>query len=131
MSVILQACRHSKQKSIEKALKKKAEKKRLKRESQMDALNAQIGALPTESPAAKIWTFLVEGTPYSVVYYKDTLDVFCNGDQVEVLSSFTDTGANVDFTVGCHKARIITSSSGNCKEGMIHSLTLDGNQVPE
>ncbi|KAJ8310670.1 hypothetical protein KUTeg_012535 [Tegillarca granosa] len=129
MSVILTACRHSKQKAVEKALKKRAEKQKEKRQKAMDAVHEQIGPLPTESPSTRIWTFLLDGNPYN----KDTLDVYCNGNEVESRIDFEDdgNGNRIDFEVGPHKARITSEVNQCSKEGIVHTLTIDGSAVPE
>lgn len=40
-------------------------------------------------------------------------------------------GNRIDFEVGPHKARITSAVNQCSKEGIVHSLTIDGSAVPE
>lgn len=158
MSVILTACRHSKQRSIEKALKERAKKQKEKREQQaklngdgtyLEDLNpitnpvqipeAERYMREYESeadgePATKIWTFLLDEEPFSIVFYKDTLDVYCNGEETDSMNNFPEddtSDVTVDFCVGAHKARISLQSAGCSNATVNQLLTIDGIPVPE
>lgn len=155
MSVILNACRNSKQRSIEKALKERAKKQKEKKEQharenedghEIDDLNSLSysseipeveGSLPPESGEdldTKIWTFLLDEEPFSIVFYKDTLDVYCNGEEVHTVNNFPEddkSDVTVDFCVGAHKARISLQSAVCSNASVNHLLTIDGIAVPE
>lgn len=130
MSVILTACRNSRQRAIERALKKKAEKKREKKEAALAQLVDQLG-VPEDTSSVKVWTFLLNGRPNSVVFHLDTLDITCNGEDTETQNEFTDHGSKVNFWLGPHSAQVVTESGGSRHKGLVHTLTIDGNIVPE
>ena len=44
---------------------------------------------------------------------------------------FTDDGTETHFTIEGHAAYLRTVSSGKRREGMIHSLVVDGREIPE
>uniref|UniRef100_A0A182YU04 Uncharacterized protein n=2 Tax=Biomphalaria glabrata TaxID=6526 RepID=A0A182YU04_BIOGL len=132
MSVILTACKNSRQRAIEKALKKKAEKKRLKREAARNQLTEKLGLDDLEDVHnLKIWTFMLNGEPTSVVLHLDTLEVAWNGDQVESTSDFCHCGSTIDFKIGARHGQITTTSGSRPKDGLIYSLTIDGSIVPD
>ncbi|KAK7091023.1 fas apoptotic inhibitory molecule 1-like [Littorina saxatilis] len=130
MSVILTACRNSRQRAIERALKKKAEKKKEKRQAKLAGLIDQLG-VPDDTSSLKVWTFLLNGKPNSVVFHLDTLDVSNNGDDVETQSEFTESGSKTNFWLGQHHAQIVTQAGASRRDGLVHTLTIDGNVVPE
>ncbi|XP_052218912.1 uncharacterized protein LOC127836358 isoform X2 [Dreissena polymorpha] len=129
MSVILSACRNTKQRAIARALKKKADK-RLKKEAELQELEA--GELDA---VTKMWSFEIEGEYYNVVLFlandKDTVDIFVNDDEItNVMTDVSPEGATFDFLVGSsYKARI--SCSKDPGQGLVYSLTIDGYKVPE
>ncbi|XP_052782654.1 uncharacterized protein LOC128218920 isoform X2 [Mya arenaria] len=136
MSVILSACRHTKQKAIARALKKKAEKMQRKRllrqrkEAELQELEASV-----LDSFSKLWSFEIEGEYYQIVLYlahdKDTVDIFCNEDEViGVITNCTDEGgATFDFVIGnSYKARI--SCCRLPGRGLDYNLTIDGYRVP-
>jgi len=65
------------------------------------------------------------------------LDVWLNGVRVETESSFDESeeGTSMQFpldsTSGATKACIRTVSSGNKREGIVHSLIIDDQEIPE
>ncbi|XP_052105806.1 uncharacterized protein LOC127738559 isoform X1 [Mytilus californianus] len=161
MSSLLTAFRISQMRKAEiKRKEKAAEKKRMKvlrrerkeqqqarlyEESQIDNNNPisnpvdipEAQYLPPDQdgePATKIWTFLLDEEPYSIVFYKDTLDVYLNGEEMDCLNNFPDddaSDATVDFCVGAHKARISLQSAGCSNATVNQMLTIDGIPVPE
>lgn len=132
MSVLLTACRHSRQRAIERALKKKAEKKRAKREAAQSAhaQKEEFEEIEGENNV-KIWTFLLNGEPTSVVLHRDTLEVACNGDVVESMSDFCDCGSTINFPLGERKAQIVCNFGETPRDPMTFSLTVEGNHVPD
>ncbi|CAL1541946.1 unnamed protein product [Lymnaea stagnalis] len=131
MSVILTACKNSRQRALEKALKKKENKKREKREAARTALCEKLGIDDIEGENnVKIWTFLLNGEPTSVVLHRDTLEVACNGDLVESTSDFCHCGSTIEFRVGERRGVITTSAGSKPKDGMTFTLTIDGCLVP-
>ncbi|XP_074658156.1 fas apoptotic inhibitory molecule 1-like [Tubulanus polymorphus] len=83
------------------------------------------------SATTRVWNLTINETPMSLALCKDSMDVWCNDELVETTDNFADEGAQLDFCIFDHKARITITSSGNANEGMTHTLTLDGNEVPE
>ncbi|KAK6195278.1 hypothetical protein SNE40_000743 [Patella caerulea] len=132
MSVMLTACKDAVngKRALERALKKRMERKEEKRQARWDALVDKLGHIPPESDASKVWTFLMEGEPFSIVLYRDSLNVYCNGEEIETLNEFCDDGAIIDFELNGHKARIKTTAGGSRSEGMTFALTIDGGIVP-
>ncbi|XP_076453602.1 fas apoptotic inhibitory molecule 1-like [Babylonia areolata] len=130
MSVLLTACRNSRQRAIERALKKKEEKKKEKKQAKLAELVDQLG-VPEDTPQVKIWTFLLNGKPNSIVYHLDSLDVTHNGEEITTKNEFTEGGSRVNFWVDEHTAQIVTESGGSRRNGLVHTLLIDGNIVPE
>ncbi|XP_059163058.1 uncharacterized protein LOC131946366 [Physella acuta] len=132
MSVILTACKNSRQKAIEKALKKKAEKKQQKRDAAKSALNEKLGINELEDEnRVKIWTFLMNGEPTSVVLHRDTLQVAWNGDIVDSTSDFCHCGSTIDFKLGHKRAQITSTMGSRPRDGMTYSLNVEGSIVPD
>ena len=48
-----------------------------------------------------------------------------------VQSEFTDGGSKVNFWLGEHNAQIITEAGAERRQGLVHTLTIDGTVVPE
>ncbi|XP_060581471.1 uncharacterized protein LOC132738063 isoform X1 [Ruditapes philippinarum] len=138
MSVILSACRrHSKQKVLARALKKKAEKQRvrrllkLKKEEELQELENYAN-----EAFSKMWQFIVDDEEYTIVLHlasdKDTVDIYCNYDEMtDVMTNCCQGEATFDFVFGAaYKARI-TCTQGKHGEGLVHTLTVNGYAVPE
>lgn len=80
---------------------------------------------------AKVWAFLLDGVETRVVLEKDTMEVWVNGTVVETAGEFVDDGTETHFTWGNHTCYVKAISSGKRKDGIIHSLIIDGNEIPE
>ncbi|RUS80915.1 hypothetical protein EGW08_011327 [Elysia chlorotica] len=132
MSVILTACRQSKQRAIERALKKKAEKKRAKRDAAQSAHahKDEMDDIEGENNV-KIWTFLLNGQPTSVVLHRDTLEVACDGEVVESMSDFCECGSTINFPLGKRNAQIVCHFGETPTDPMTFTLTVEGCLVPE
>ncbi|PVD18296.1 hypothetical protein C0Q70_20845 [Pomacea canaliculata] len=132
MSVILTACKNSRQRAIERALKRRAEKRRKKQAAATAAasLAAEL-AIPDDTKSLKVWTFLLNGKPNSVVLHLDTLDVTCNGEDTDSQSEFVDGGSKVSFWLGDHNAQIITEAAPSRSHKLIYTLAIDGYVVPD
>ncbi|XP_041348807.1 uncharacterized protein LOC121368232 [Gigantopelta aegis] len=128
MSVILTSCRYSRQKAIERALKKKAELKRAKRQAKMDALIDSMGGQPQVNSATLVWTFFMDDVPTMVVFRRDLNTITVNGNFVDALNQFDETGATFDFEINGHKGRI--KSFAVVRTGLSFVLTIDGQEVP-
>lgn len=63
---------------------------------------------------------------------KDSLDVWVNGSRMDTRAEFVEDGTEIQFDLDERQtAGIRTVSSGNKKEGIIYSLFVDGQQIPE
>lgn len=63
---------------------------------------------------------------------KDSLDVWVNGCRMVARAEFVEDGTEIQFDLGeSRTAGIRTVSSGNKKEGIIYSLFVNGQQIPE
>ena len=81
---------------------------------------------------AKVWAFALDGVNTRVVLEKDTMDVWVNGVVLETAGEFVEDGTETHFEIGSHNCVIKAVSSGKMKEGIIHSLIMDGtNEIPE
>ncbi|XP_057293704.1 fas apoptotic inhibitory molecule 1-like [Hydractinia symbiolongicarpus] len=80
---------------------------------------------------AKVWTFNLDGVDTRVVLEKDTMDVWVNGHVLETAGEFVDDGTETHFEIGSHPCYIKAVSSGKQKQGIIHSLIVNGNLMPE
>ena len=50
---------------------------------------------------------------------------------VHFQGEFTDDGTETHFTVGDHSCCIKAVSSGKRREGIVHCLIVDGQEIPE
>lgn len=80
---------------------------------------------------AKVWAFLLDGIETRMVLEKDTMEVWVNGVVVETAGEFVDDGTETHFTWGNHTCYVKAISSGKKRDGIIHSLIIDGNEIPE
>lgn len=63
---------------------------------------------------------------------KDSLDVWVNGRRMDTRAEFVEDGTEIQFDLDERQtAGIRTVSSGNKKEGIIYSLFVNGQQIPE
>lgn len=87
----------------------------------------------TQSKIMKTWILPVDGAMYRVVLEKDTLDIWVNGDKVEMAGEFVDDGTETHFTIGSEPAMVRAVSSGNKRsgQGIVHSLVVHDTEVPE
>ncbi|XP_033625077.1 fas apoptotic inhibitory molecule 1-like [Asterias rubens] len=82
--------------------------------------------------SARVWTPIVDGHEFRIVLEKDSMDVWCNGLIVETAGVFVDDGSETHFTLSSGVACYIKNvSSGKKKEGIIHSLVINDNEIPE
>ncbi|KAL8578372.1 hypothetical protein ACOMHN_031746 [Nucella lapillus] len=103
---------------------------REKKQAKLAELVEQL-SVPEDTSSVKVWTFLLNGKPNSIVFHLDTLDVTHNGEDLDTESEFTDGGSKVNFWLGEHSAQVITEAGASRREGLVHTLTIDGNIVPE
>ncbi|CAL9689697.1 unnamed protein product [Knipowitschia caucasica] len=87
--------------------------------------------LENRSRTSSTWVLNLEGTDLRVVLEKDTMDVWCNGQNIETAGEFVEDGTETHFTLNDHLCCIKAVSSGKRRDGIIHSLIVDGTEVPE
>ncbi|GFR19834.1 fas apoptotic inhibitory molecule 1 [Trichonephila clavata] len=84
-----------------------------------------------QSKILKTWIVDVDNEPTRIVLEKDTLDVWVNGEKMETAGEFVEEGTETHFALGPYNAYIKAVSSGNKREGIIHSLIVGDAIIPE
>ncbi|KAA0192499.1 hypothetical protein HAZT_HAZT001899 [Hyalella azteca] len=84
-----------------------------------------------QSRILRTWVFPINSVMQRVVLERDTLDVWLNGSKLDVAAEFVDGGTETHFDVCGQPAYICARSSGSRREGIIHALVVNGEQVPE
>ncbi|XP_026860527.2 fas apoptotic inhibitory molecule b [Electrophorus electricus] len=87
--------------------------------------------MANRSKTSKTWLLKLDGADCRIVLEKDTMNVWCNGQQMETTGDFGDDSTETHFAVGDHECFITASSSNKKRSGIIHSLLIDGTRVPE
>ncbi|XP_072329275.1 fas apoptotic inhibitory molecule a [Scyliorhinus torazame] len=87
--------------------------------------------MENRSKTTNTWILNLDGIDSRVVLEKDTMDVWCNGRKVETAGEFVEDGTETHFTIGNHDCCIKAVSSGKRREGIIHTLIMDGQEIPE
>ncbi|XP_051985782.1 fas apoptotic inhibitory molecule b [Xyrauchen texanus] len=87
--------------------------------------------LDNRSKISKTWLLKLDGSDCRIVLEKDTLDVWCNGQKMETMGEFGDDGTETHFGVGNHECCIKATTTGRKRNGMIHSLLVDGIRIEE
>lgn len=84
-----------------------------------------------QSKIMKAWVLYVGGVDTRVVLEKDTLDVWVNGQRVETTGEFADEGTETHFEIGgCHSAFIRATTTGKRRDGIVHELFVDEQEIP-
>ncbi|XP_068894445.1 fas apoptotic inhibitory molecule 1 [Tenebrio molitor] len=83
-----------------------------------------------QSQATRSWAVLAGGKRYRVVFEKQTLNVWVNGQYVETENTFIDSGSEMSFEFENLKAAI-KATSVDRKQGVIHQLFVDGQLIEE
>ncbi|KAK6619833.1 hypothetical protein RUM44_006232 [Polyplax serrata] len=84
-----------------------------------------------QSRALKTWLVHFDDETYRVVLEKGNLDIWANGQKLDVASEFVEDGTETHFTLGEWPACIKAVTSGNRREGIIHHLLVNDQIVPE
>ncbi|XP_066299789.1 fas apoptotic inhibitory molecule 1-like [Branchiostoma lanceolatum] len=87
--------------------------------------------IENRSKTSKTWTLTLDGVDTRIVLEKDTMDIWCNGKQMETAGEFVDDGTETHFTIGNHGCYVKAISSGKRRDGIVHSLIVDGSEIPE
>ncbi|EFA06444.1 fas apoptotic inhibitory molecule 1 [Tribolium castaneum] len=83
-----------------------------------------------QSQTTRSWAVVTEGKRYRVVFEKQTLNVWVNGQYVETESVFIDGGSEMTFEFEDLKAAIRATSTDR-KQGVIHQLYVNGKLIEE
>ncbi|XP_073708471.1 fas apoptotic inhibitory molecule b [Garra rufa] len=87
--------------------------------------------LDNRAKISKTWVLKLDGADYRIVLEKDTMDVWCNGQKMETTGEFTENGSETHFAVENHECCIKATSSGRKRNGIVHSLLVDGIRIEE
>ncbi|XP_013392071.1 fas apoptotic inhibitory molecule 1 isoform X1 [Lingula anatina] len=83
-----------------------------------------------QSKIMNCWVMTLDDVPTRIVLEKDTLDIWVNGQKLDTTGEFTDDGTETHFAIGEHSCYVKAVSSGKKREGIIHSLIVDGQEIP-
>ncbi|XP_051996957.1 fas apoptotic inhibitory molecule 1-like [Xyrauchen texanus] len=87
--------------------------------------------LDNRSKISKTWLLKLDGVDCRIVLEKDTMDVWCNGQKMETMGEFGDDGTETHFAVGNHECCIKATTTGRKRNGIVHSLLVDGIRIEE
>ncbi|XP_037542238.1 fas apoptotic inhibitory molecule a isoform X1 [Nematolebias whitei] len=87
--------------------------------------------MENRSKVTSTWLLNLDGTDCRIVLEKDTMDIWCNGEKIETAGEFVDDGTETHFTLGDHNCCVKAVSSGKRRDGIIHTLLVDGTEVAE
>ncbi|XP_058642238.1 fas apoptotic inhibitory molecule a isoform X1 [Onychostoma macrolepis] len=87
--------------------------------------------MENRSKVTSTWLLNLDGIDCRVVLEKDTMDIWCNGQKMETAGEFVDDGTETHFTLGDHDCCIKAVSSGKRRDGIIHTLLVDGMEISE
>ncbi|XP_044264741.1 fas apoptotic inhibitory molecule 1 [Tribolium madens] len=83
-----------------------------------------------QSQTTRSWAVVAEGKRYRVVFEKQTLNVWVNGQYVETENVFIEGGSEMTFEFEDLKGTIRATST-NRKQGVIHQLFVNGKLIEE
>ncbi|XP_054280798.1 fas apoptotic inhibitory molecule 1 isoform X2 [Macrosteles quadrilineatus] len=86
--------------------------------------------IEAKSKACCTWLVQLSQDMYRVVLEKDTLDVWANGEKLDVAGEFVDDGTETHFHLGSTPAYIKAVTSCNKREGLIYSLIVNETVIP-
>lgn len=87
--------------------------------------------LENKSKISKAWALTISGKETRIVFEKDTLDIWVNGEKMETAGEFSDEGTETHFEVGSHSCFIRAVTSGRRRDGIIHTLYVDDKAIPD
>ncbi|CAF1055393.1 unnamed protein product [Rotaria sp. Silwood1] len=83
------------------------------------------------SKISRTWILTLDGVDYRVVFEKDTVHLWVNGQIIEAEVNFTDYGTETVFEINGHPAVLKAGSSNHPRSGIQHNLFVDGCLVPQ
>ncbi|XP_046902809.1 fas apoptotic inhibitory molecule a isoform X2 [Hypomesus transpacificus] len=87
--------------------------------------------MENRSKTTSTWVLNLDGIDSRVVLEKDTMDIWCNGQKMETAGEFVEDGTETHFTLGDHDCCIKAVSSGKRRDGIIHTMLVDGTEIAE
>ncbi|KAJ6648603.1 Fas apoptotic inhibitory molecule 1 [Pseudolycoriella hygida] len=84
-----------------------------------------------QAKAMKTWETVVNCILYRIALEKSTMNIFVNGRLVDENGEFVDGGTDTTFYEGENTFVLSIRTSGNKREGLIHTLKVNGIDVPE
>ncbi|KAG8272114.1 hypothetical protein J6590_049156 [Homalodisca vitripennis] len=86
--------------------------------------------IEAKSKTCCTWLVQLPDNMYRVVLDKETLDVWANGEKLEVAGEFVEDGTETHFNLGSVPALIKAVTSCNKREGLIYSLIVNNKIIP-
>ncbi|KAF5297565.1 hypothetical protein FQR65_LT09996 [Abscondita terminalis] len=83
-----------------------------------------------QNKAMKSWGVIVNEQKYRIILEKQTLDVWLNGEKIEVEHAFVKDGTEIIFFIDENRISIKASSAVK-KEGVIHQLFINEDLIEE
>ncbi|GJQ66117.1 hypothetical protein Trydic_g4182 [Trypoxylus dichotomus] len=83
-----------------------------------------------QNRSLRLWSILLNGKRHKIVLEKETLDIWVNGENMEIESDFTDTGTEMVFMLDENEARL-RACSAKKKEGVLHELYINNKLVED
>lgn len=75
---------------------------------------------------SEVWKTNLDGKNYRIVLEKGTLDIWVNGQKIDVEAGFNDgDGTETVFGIDEHRVVLKTISTGDRRKGMNHVLYID------
>ncbi|XP_017786606.1 PREDICTED: fas apoptotic inhibitory molecule 1 [Nicrophorus vespilloides] len=85
--------------------------------------------LEKQNKSLRTWAVLSNGKRYRVVFEKQTLNIWVNGNIIDAENVFVQNGTEMRFKLG--EVDALLRSSAIEKQGILHHLYLQGNRVEE
>ncbi|XP_062558759.1 fas apoptotic inhibitory molecule 1 [Armigeres subalbatus] len=80
----------------------------------------------SQAKALKTWEINLKDNFYRIVLEKNTLNIYVNGKLIEETGEFVDGGTETTFIEDGNRFVLSARTSGNKREGIVHSLAVNG-----
>ncbi|XP_029731502.2 fas apoptotic inhibitory molecule 1 [Aedes albopictus] len=80
----------------------------------------------SQAKALKTWEINLKDNFYRIVLEKNTLNIYVNGKLIEESGEFVDGGTETTFVEDGNRFVLTARTSGNKREGIVHSLAVNG-----
>ncbi|XP_058830725.1 fas apoptotic inhibitory molecule 1 [Topomyia yanbarensis] len=85
----------------------------------------------SQAKALKTWEVNLRDNFYRIVLEKNTLNIYVNGKLIEENGEFVDGGTETTFIEDSNTFVLSARTSGNKREGIVHTLTINGVAVQD